>query len=167
MVHGRFQPFHKGHLAYLLAAAARCDFLFAGITNPDPTHIRPEPADRERSTPEGNPFPYHLRCRMVWRAATGAGVSAERLVVVPFPIHQPDLWEHYVPEGTVHYLRILSPWGEVKRGRLEEAGYRVEVLTEIEHRDVTGTEVRRRLREGGSWRELVPEAVAQLLEEWC
>ena len=35
MIHGRFQPFHNGHLAYLCGAAARCDELFVGITNPD------------------------------------------------------------------------------------------------------------------------------------
>ena len=42
MIHGRFQPFHNGHLDYLRGALARCDELFVGITNPDPRHARPE-----------------------------------------------------------------------------------------------------------------------------
>ena len=45
MIHGRFQPLHNGHLAYLEAAAERCDHLFVGITNPDRRAVRPEPDD--------------------------------------------------------------------------------------------------------------------------
>ena len=32
MIHGRFQPFHNGHLEYMVAAAARCTRLAVGIT---------------------------------------------------------------------------------------------------------------------------------------
>ncbi len=32
MIHGRFQPFHNGHLEYLLAALERCETLIIGIT---------------------------------------------------------------------------------------------------------------------------------------
>jgi cytidyltransferase-like protein len=35
MIHGRFQPFHLGHLEYLRGAAGRCDEIIVGITNPD------------------------------------------------------------------------------------------------------------------------------------
>jgi len=35
MIHGRFQPFHTGHLEYLVAAAGRCRRLAVGITNPE------------------------------------------------------------------------------------------------------------------------------------
>ena len=42
MIHGRFQPFHKGHLEYLAGAAERSDEVFVGITNPDPARIKPE-----------------------------------------------------------------------------------------------------------------------------
>ncbi len=34
-VHGRFQPFHNGHLEYVLAAQSRCAFLWVGITKYD------------------------------------------------------------------------------------------------------------------------------------
>jgi cytidyltransferase-like protein len=38
-VHGRFQPFHYGHLEYTLAALACCDHRIIGITNPDPSLV--------------------------------------------------------------------------------------------------------------------------------
>ena len=40
MIHGRFQPFHNGHLEYLRGAAARSDEVFVGITNPDPARVQ-------------------------------------------------------------------------------------------------------------------------------
>ena len=45
MIHGRFQPFHNGHLEYLRGAAAQSGEVFVGITNPDPQRIREEPSD--------------------------------------------------------------------------------------------------------------------------
>ena len=42
MIHGRFQPFHNGHLEYMRGAAERSDELWVGITNPDPARIMPE-----------------------------------------------------------------------------------------------------------------------------
>ena len=42
MIHGRFQPFHLGHLEYLQGAAAQSDEVWVGITNPDPTRVKPE-----------------------------------------------------------------------------------------------------------------------------
>ena len=50
MIHGRFQPFHNGHLEYLRGAAAQSDELFVGITNPDPQRIKEEPSDPQRRT---------------------------------------------------------------------------------------------------------------------
>ena len=52
MIHGRFQPFHLGHLAYLRAAAKRAERLLVGITNPDRARTLAEPADPRRHLPE-------------------------------------------------------------------------------------------------------------------
>lgn len=163
MVHGRFQPFHLGHLEYVRVAAERCEQLLVGITNPDPTHVRVERADPERSAPHANPFPYHLRYRMVRAALHEAGI--EPAAVVPFPIHEPSLWPHYVPPGTVHLIRVFSAWGEEKRRRLWAAGYAVEVLAAADGKTVSGTQVRRGLVTGGTWQKLVPPRVAQVLAD--
>ena len=74
MIHGRFQPFHHGHLAYLTAAAARCERLLVGITNPDRLRTRPEADDPKRHLPEANPFTYTERLLMV----TAAGAARRR-----------------------------------------------------------------------------------------
>lgn len=163
MIHGRFQPFHNGHLAYLRGAADRCRTLFVGITNPDRLRTRPEPADPERHLPESNPFTYTDRLLMVAAAAEEAG--AARVVVVPFPISHPELWDDYVPRDAVQYLRIFSPWGAAKLGRFRELGYAAEPLAAPEGKDVSGAQVRRAMRAGDGWRAMVPRAVARVIDE--
>src|SRR5256885_16774078 len=89
MIHGRFQPFHNGHLEYLRGAASRSEAVFVGITNPDPTRIMEEPSDPARHLPESNPFSYVERLLMVAEGAHDEGISAH---VVPLPVNQPEPW---------------------------------------------------------------------------
>jgi cytidyltransferase-like protein len=165
MVHGRFQPFHNGHLEYLKGAAERCDEVFVGITNPDPAHVLPEESDPLRHLPESNPYSYVERLLMVKAAARDARIAPERLHVVPFPVNEPELWPVYVPDGAVQFIRLFSDWGGTKLERLREAGYEVVVLDEGSAKEVSGADVRKALRNGGGWEGLVPPGVAALLQE--
>ena len=165
MIHGRFQPFHRGHLEYLRGAAAHCDELYVGITNPDPTHIRPEPSDPARHLPESNPWSYSERQLMVKAAALDLGLDLARLHVIPFPVNEPELWPAYVPDGVTQYLRLFSDWGGTKLERLREAGYEVVVLDQGAEKEISGVEVREALREGGDWESLVPQGVARVIRE--
>lgn len=161
MIHGRFQPFHLGHLAYMREAAARCERLLVGITNPDRLRTRAVDEDASRHLPESNPFTYTDRLRMVLAAAEEAGVAP--VLVIPFPITEPELWPDYVPPGTVHYLRVLSPWGAAKLDRLRAGGGRVEALDAGAGKTVSGTKVREAMRGGGDWASLVPASVADVI----
>jgi nicotinamide-nucleotide adenylyltransferase len=163
MIHGRFQPFHNGHLEYMRGAAAQCDELFVGITNPDPTRVKPEAADPERHLPESNPWTYAERLLMVKAAARDLGLDPGRVHVIPFPVNQPELWSAYVPEGMTQYLRLFSDWGGEKLDRLRGAGYEVVVLDEGSEKEISGSDVREALRSGGDWEQLVPPGVAAVI----
>ena len=165
MIHGRFQPFHNGHLEYLRGAAARSDEVFIGITNPDPERIRPEASDPLRHLRESNPYTYVERLLMVKAAAADAGIAAERVHVIPFPVNEPELWDAYVPRDVVQFIRLFSDWGGTKLQRLREAGYEVVVLDEGAEKEVSGADVREALREGGEWQRLVPPGVARVLRQ--
>jgi cytidyltransferase-like protein len=165
MIHGRFQPFHLGHLEYLSAAAARSDELFVGLTNPDPTRIRPEPSDPARHLPESNPWTYAERLLMVKAAAVDLGLDLTRVHVIPFPVNEPELWPVYVPDGVTQYLRLFSEWGGTKLERLRDAGYEVVVLDQGAEKKVSGADVRAALREGGEWESFVSPGVAQVIRE--
>ena len=127
-VHGRFQPFHNGHLEYALHARQRCERLIVGITAPDPTAARKEAASAHRHEPASNPFTYFERLLMIRDALLAEGLKPCSFAIVPFPIHEPGLVGHYVPEGTVHFIRVYSRWEEEKVRRLRDAGATVEIL---------------------------------------
>jgi nicotinamide-nucleotide adenylyltransferase len=161
MIHGRFQPFHNGHLEYLRGAAERCDELWVGITNPDPARIREEPTDPLRHLPESNPWSYADRLLMVKTAAGDIGFAVH---VIPFPVNEPELWDAYVPRPMTQFIRLFSDWGDTKVKRLRAAGYDVVILDAGIEKQISGAEVRAALREGGDWRALVPDGVARVIE---
>jgi cytidyltransferase-like protein len=131
MVHGRFQPFHLGHLEYLRGAAGRCDEVFVGITNPDPTRIVPEPSDPLRHLPESNPWTYAERLLMVKAAADDLSLDPARLHVIPFPVNEPELWPAYVPEGVTQYNRLFSEGGGTKLDRFRDAVWALTGLVRV------------------------------------
>lgn len=163
MIHGRFQPFHNGHLEYLRGAAERSREVFVGITNPDPARIRPEAADPLRHLPESNPFSYVDRLLMIEGASADLGLEPGRVHVIPFPVNEPELWDAYVPAGVTQYLRLFSDWGGTKVDRLRNAGYEVVILDEGAEKEVSGAEVRDAMRTGGDWESLVPPGVARVI----
>ena len=165
MVHGRFQPFHSGHLEYVLAAFQRCERLIVGITNPDPSSIVAEATDSERHKPEANLFTFFERQQMIRVALLEAGVELRPISIVPFPIHHPERWRFYCPQETVQFMRLYSDWGQEKMRRFQERGWAVETLDPGVAKQVSGSEVRHRLRTGQGWEALVPPAVAELLRE--
>jgi cytidyltransferase-like protein len=163
MIHGRFQPFHNGHLEYLAGAAERSDEVFVGITNPDPRRIKPEASDPLRHLPGSNPWSYVERLLMIEAAASDLGLDPAGVHVIPFPVNEPELWPAYVPEGVTQYLRLFSEWGGTKLDRMREAGYQVVVLDEGVEKGVSGADVREALRNGGDWEQMVPPGVARLI----
>jgi cytidyltransferase-like protein len=163
MIHGRFQPFHNGHLEYLRGAAERSDEVWIGITNPDPARVKPEPSDPARHLPESNPFSYAERLLMVKGAASDLDLDPARVHVIPFPVNEPELWPAYVPPDVTQFLRLFSEWGGTKLERLRGAGYEVVILDEGAEKEISGVEVRAALRNGSDWRSLVPPGVAAVL----
>ena len=165
MVHGRFQPFHNGHLEYVLEALSRSRELLVGVTNPDPVPVPEEPASPHRHLAAANPFSFNERSAMIRAALAAASVDLRRVAIMPFPIHEPERWNRYFPAGTTHFIRVFSTWEAEKANRLRARGFAVVELPAPPAKAVSGTEVRRRLAEGCDWRELVPAAVVRLLEE--
>ena len=163
MIHGRFQPFHNGHLEYLRAAVEQCENLVIGITNADPTQISEEATSEHRHLTESNPFSFFQRSVMIRELPIEESIPLERSLIIPFPVHSPDRWRYYLPPDVVHSLRVFSPWEQAKVDRLRQQGYAVEVLHPGVSKAVEATEVRRRMADGEGWEELVPPSVARVI----
>ncbi|MFH0824440.1 MAG: nicotinate-nucleotide adenylyltransferase [Pseudomonadota bacterium] len=168
VIHGRFQILHNDHLEYLLAGKARCNHLVVGITNPDPSLTRDDPADSPRSRLSANPLTYFERYLMVGAVLSEAGVSRDDFSVVPFPINVPDLYHHYVPMDAVFFITICDAWGERKLELLESRGLRVDVMWRRtpSTKGLTGSNIRGLMIAGKQWDHLVPKSAASLIRTW-
>lgn len=168
VIHGRFQVLHNDHLAYLLAGKALCRHLVVGITNPDPYLTRDDESDRKRSTPQANPLTYYERYQLVRAALLGARVPLEEFSIVPFPINLPELYHHYVPLDAVFFLSIYDEWGRHKQQQFLDLQLAVHLLREVtpEEKGISAVDIRNRMAAGEPWQQLVPPAVAALLQRW-
>lgn len=166
VVHGRFQPFHIGHLDYVLKAKSLCDFLYVGIANPDPSQTRYSLNSPHRSLRESNPFTYYERQAMIRATLNDIGLSPNEYDIVPFPINIPDLIENYVPIESTFYMTIYDQWGREKKKMLEQTGLTVEVLEEggRDLKKASGTSIRRLIEENGPWKNLVPLPVFEYID---
>ncbi len=166
MVHGRFQPFHREHLSYVLRALDRCQNLVIGITNPDHSEHKLNPTSVHRHLAEANPFTYFQRVEMVRQSLAELDIDLRRVSFVPFHIFDPSKWAYYLPnpKATVQYVRIFSAWEEEKFSLFKAHGFAVEVLDRGATKAIEGTQVRHLMRTGSEWRELVPKGTANVID---
>lgn len=168
VIHGRFQVLHNDHMKYLLAGKERCRHLVVGITNPDSTLTKDDPADMARSSPKANPLNYFERYTMIRAALREQGVALTDFSIVPFPINFPELYRHYLPMDATFFLTIYDAWGERKLEQFQELGLRVEVLWRkpIEEKGLRAAEIRQRMLEEKPWDHLVPDSTRELMKAW-
>jgi len=168
VIHGRFQVLHHDHLKYLLAGKALCRRLVVAVTNPDPTLVRNDETDPQRSDPLANPLTYFERYTLVRAVLVEAGISLEEFSVVPLPINFPELYRYYVPLEAVFFLTIYDDWGRRKLDQFRGLGLKTHILWEkpLREKGITGQEVRRRMIAGADWEELLPPASTALMKEW-
>lgn len=169
VIHGRFQILHNDHIKYLMAGKARCRHLVVGITNPDPSLTRDDPAALQRSLPSANPLTYFERYVMVQASLLEAGLRFSEFSIVPFPVNLPELYSHYVPMDSTFFLTIYDEWGERKLQLFKNLGLKIEILWQKPHdqKGLTSTEIRDRIIRLESWEHLVPESTVRLMKQWA
>lgn len=166
-VHGRFQPFHNGHLDYVLQSFEEAEFVKIGLTQifwPSS-----EEASRPRDNTDANPLAYWERALLIEAALVKAGVARNRFEFVPFPIETPETLRQFLSTSVLCFTTIVSDWNQEKIIILGEQGYSTKLL-EVSQPDInrvtSGTEIRRLLRNGDkAWMNYVPAVVADLITE--
>jgi cytidyltransferase-like protein len=166
VIHGRFQGLHHGHMEYLLEGKKRCNFLFIGITNPDPGLTKENSVDLKRSKPEENPFTYHERMIMLRDAMLEAGVERNEFEIVPFPINLPMLIKFYVPLDALFFVTIYDDWGKHKMETLKSLGINVDLMwtRNLDERFTTGKDVRKLIATDEPWEHLLPLSVSTYIK---
>lgn len=165
--HGRFQPLHKGHLEYLLAAKERCDFLWIGVTQFDVFALASSPHDVHREDPINNPLSYFERVEMIREVMVEAGLGLDEFGVLPFPVDRPQSLANFLPTSIPVFTTVCEPWNEYKVELLRNYGYEVVVLWHREAKVYEGLDVRARMASGDpTWRDLVPPAAVRIVEKY-
>lgn len=166
-VHGRFQPFHNGHLDYVLEAFGRAEFLWVGLTQVfQPGTGTSTEASRELAT--SNPLTFRERSELVEAALVASDIGKDRFRLTPFPIETPDRLHEFVPHGCMCFTTLVNEWNDEKVRRLNEHGFPTTILglsVPDNMRVTSGTEIRRLIRASDpSWARFVPPAVAESIE---
>ena len=173
-VHGRFQPFHNGHLSYVLCALERTQHLHVGLTRLDsqkysrgPGNVR---AGLHSEEDQNNPFSFFQRLKLVEAGIISAGIARERFTIIPFPIETPDRLASFFPRSGICFTTIKDEWNQKKIEILQGEGFKVEVLEDVEKHGfayASGTQIRGWAQSGNiGWLDAVPEGVRRLLKDW-
>lgn len=150
-------------MEYILTAKSRCEYLWIGLTQYD-LFGSSEISDH-RHLQSANPLTYVERMAMISRSLQASGIAFSEYGFVPFPIDSPEKLPHFVDVNTVCFTTVCESWNETKVGILRQHGYDVIVLYERE-KSVSSSDIRNSILEGSDeWRESVPEATAEFLDE--
>lgn len=150
LVVGRFQPFHKGHLAVIRETLSECDDLMVVIGSAEESHtIR-------------NPFTAGERFQMILSSLTKEERS--KVFIVPIrDVNRYSVWvghlESYLPP-----FDIVFSNSKLTQSLFRQAGYEVKTTKAYNPKSYSASEIRRRIVEGERWTHLVPEPVARLVE---
>jgi nicotinamide mononucleotide adenylyltransferase len=160
MILGRFQPFHLEHLRYFRLCWEQSENVIVGITNPDPSTVVEDAANDHRHLAAENPLTFTERLMMIRDTLQSEGYDMGRILIVPLPIHHPERWPSYIPDGTVLFVVAYSDWERKKAERLEAEGYKVVVVDSL-RKGISAEQVRDRFRAKQNWEELVPASVVR------
>lgn len=149
---GRYQPFHKGHLTVVEEISESVDEIVICIGSAQVSH---EPDD---------PFTAGERVAMVQRALLDNEIDKFFYIIPVEDISRNAAWVSHVEALTPPFDEVYSRNPLVVR-LFKEAGYGVEKAPLYRREKFSGTEIRRRMLRGEEWRHLVPEGVADTVDE--
>ncbi len=165
-IHGRFQPFHLGHVDYLKACLAKWEVVVVGIAAPTPVPLS-FPGVEHRNRASANPLTYLERTILIRECCREICVDDKRIEFAPFPIDEPTLLHYYVPKSITCATTQLYAWNDEKIRRLENEGYKVSILDECKKVAFDGSTIRSLMVIGDdAWKAMVSPAVSSLLSEW-
>ena len=152
---GRFQPFHKGHLALTKQILSECDELLIIIGSAQFNFI------------DKDPFSAGERVLMIHEALKEAGVDLSRCYIIPVANDENNArWLAYIRSMGPPFDVLYSGNDFVKYlARSQDSSIVIEDPMFAEINEYNGTNIRRLMQEGKPWEHLVPPAVAKVIQQ--
>lgn len=148
---GRFQPFHRGHIAMVKRILDANDTIIVGIGSAQYSH-----------TGE-NPFTAGERYEMIERSLQSEGIRGYLIVPIP-DTHVHSVWVSHVTSLVPRFDVVYTNSDLVVR-LFREHGVKVLSPPLLDRDRLSGTQVRQRMLKGGDWESLVPKVVADYVKE--
>jgi len=148
---GRFQPFHKGHLKILQDASKNYDEIIIGIGSSQYSHTT------------NNPFTAEERKLMIDRSLEKARIKNYKIILIP-DIHNPPKWVDHVLSIYSDFDIVISN-NSLTKSLFFEKGYSVKKTKLYDKKRFSGKEIRRRIKKGELWEDLVPDEVFKFLAQ--
>ncbi len=151
---GRFQPFHKGHLATVKFALGMVDQLVIVVGSAQKSH---EPK---------NPFTAGERIRMIKESLDADGeADVRRILIIPVPdIDVHSLWTHQVDMLVPKYDVVFANDLFTLMLFREQGVKSIEAPLYMRDK-MAATEIRKRMVTEENWEDLVPEPVSKVIDE--
>ncbi len=148
---GRFQPLHLGHLKVISDMVEEAEYIVIAIGSAQYSHSL------------DNPFTAGERHTMIARTLRARGIDNCHIAGIE-DIHRYAVWVAHVVAQTPNF-DVVYAHNPLSVRLFSEAGYDMVELSLYEPERYSGTEVRRRMIERGDWQSLVPDEVADFIEE--
>ena len=146
---GRFQPFHNGHLEAIRQIQEECDSMIIGIGS----------AQEQRTSV--NPLSGGERITMIKRVTENREIEPVEIYPIP-DLNCHPAWPYYVEAILPDFEKVYGN-SEVVLDLFDKIGHDTGKITQLEREKLSGTEIRKRIREDRKWKDLVPEEVAKYL----
>lgn len=166
-IHGRFQPFHNGHLQYFRWAQAIYENVFVGITQIYGSSEDAFPGAPHRGEANNNPLSYFERAQLIEATLVWEGVDISSFRIIPFPIEDGDRLRFFLPISIPCCTTIHSEWNEHKVRVLRDLGYTVKILSDDEScvPRTSGSQIRDMIKaKDARWRLYVPKGGVNYIE---
>ena len=149
---GRFQPFHLGHLELVSQALEECDEIIVAVTSSQYNYL------------EKDPFTAGERIEMIRDSLMEAGTSPSRYMILSIENqHNVATWSAYLRAALPRFERVYSGNPYVSM-LLADFGISVVQPRFVDRDRFNATSIRKMISDGGAWQDLVPAAVAGVIE---
>lgn len=150
LITGRFQPFHRGHLALTKQILGECDELVIAITSAQFNYI------------DKDPFTAGERMLMIHGALKEARVDMRRCYVTAVINDENNArWIAHLKSLLPHF-DVVYTGNEYVATLMRDAGVKVRGVKFHDRKKYNGTAIRKLMLEG-KWQQLLPGAVVRVI----
>ncbi len=146
---GRFQPFHKGHLAAVNFGLSQTEKLWIGI------------GSSNKSNEKRNPFSADERKEMILSSVDGSILNRIQIFYIP-DVGDHEKWTQHVDSIVPKYDIVFSN-DDFTITLYQKRGIKVIQVPLLQRETISGTNIREMIAMSKNWMDLVPEGTKNVL----